>query len=320
MADFKALKNRQSKSLRQQLADTRPATREEVDPRILEPDWKQLAEGEELVVRFLVAKEGPNIIKRSQHFIQHNGNYFVNWCIYNTPEKHKCPACAYANNAYNNEDKKTGGNFGAQHTYFVNAYIITCSYNEEVEGTVRIIPFKKQIFKELDAFMASTGKYSKNPEKFAQFAYEDGSFDPLNPFSGADFIYNVTLKTIGRNTGPSYDGCRFDKPSVLCGFSEDVIEEIYNNTHDLSFLTPETLSPEEFSAKFEKFVYAEEKTFAPQQPKEVPAVPKFTNTAAPTLEEEEEETPKPKNISNPKFRSSPVNDRLSKFMDVELEE
>jgi len=220
------------------------------DERIWKPKMNMDKGKGTAIVRFLPSYEGnPFEEVKSYQFAGPGGNY---WDLALQTIGEKDPVQLAAINAFRkakadgderlrNEAKK----FLPKSQFYANVYIVKDEENPENEGKVKIFQFGKQIY----SFI----------EKAIQPEFDDE--DPMDPFDlwdGADFKIRMIAKTIpDSKTGksvkvPNYENSEFDRQSEFMDGDEDKIEELLEQTVDLTeFVDPKKFkSFDEVAAKF----------------------------------------------------------------------
>lgn len=222
------------------------------DERIWKPKFNKEKGKGTAIVRFLTPKSGdPFVHVQSYQFTGPGGNF---WDLALQTIGEKDPVQLAAISAFRkakedgDESLKTyAKRFIPTSTYYANVYIVKDEENPENEGKVKIFQFGRQIFQFIEKAIT--------PE------FDD--VDPIDPFDfwdGADFKIRMVGKEIpDKKTGkkimvPNYENSEFDKSSQFLDGDDDAINEVYEQTFDLSeFVAPERFkSFDEVAALFKK--------------------------------------------------------------------
>lgn len=207
------------------------------DERIWKPKFNKDKGKGTAIVRFLIPKEGdPFVEVKSYSFNGPGGNYWdLARCTIGEDDPIQIAAIngfrkakAEGDESLKNYCKK----FLPKSSYYANVYVIRDEENPENEGKVMIYEFGRQIF----GFI----------EKLLQPEFDD--VDPSDPFDYWEGR-NFKIRMVGREipdsrTGnkivvPNYEQSEFEPPSAFMDGDEDKIEEIYEQTYDLSsFVDP----------------------------------------------------------------------------------
>lgn len=207
------------------------------DERIWKPKFNADKGKGTCIVRFLTPMEGnPFEEVKSYSFTGPGGNFYD---LARQTIGEDDPVQIAAINAFRKakaEDderlKKYAKNFLPGSKFFANVYIIKDEENPENEGKVKIFQFGRQIYKII--------------EDAIQPEFDDQ--EPLDPFdfwTGANFKIRMIGKEIpdsrtGKKiTVPSYENSEFDRVSEFMDGDDDKIDEIFQQTYDLSeFVDP----------------------------------------------------------------------------------
>jgi len=112
-------------------------------------------------------------------------------------------------------------------TYFSNIYVVKDPAHPENEGKVFIFKYGKKIFEKISSAL--------KPE------FEDESpIDAFDLWTGANFKLKVRMA----DGYPNYDKSEFETPSVLGGFEDEDLEELWKKCNSLK----EFVSPENFKS------------------------------------------------------------------------
>lgn len=208
------------------------------DERIWKPKFNADKGKGTAIVRFLTPKEGdPFVEQQSYSFNGPGGNYYDK-ALQTIGEKDPIQLAAISafRKAKNDGDQRLreqAKKWLPKSQYYANVLVIKDEENPENEGKVKIFMFGRQIY----GFI----------EKAIQPEFDDE--DPMDPFDfweGADFKIRMIGKEIPdqRNPGskvlvPNYENSEFARPSEFLDGDEDKIEEIFEQTYDLSeFVDP----------------------------------------------------------------------------------
>lgn len=212
------------------------------DERIWKPKFNQEKGKGTAIVRFLTPKDGdPFVELKTYSFNGPGGNFWgnarqtigeddpVQIAGINGFRKAK----AEGDERLKEECKK----FLPRSQFYANVLVIKDEENPENEGKVKIFQFGKQIY----SFI----------EKAIEPEFDD--VDPMDPFcywGGANFRIRMVGREIpDQRTGkkimvPNYEQSSFDGQSELFDGDEDAIDEIFQQTFDLS----EFVAPEKFKS------------------------------------------------------------------------
>ena len=112
-------------------------------------------------------------------------------------------------------------------TYFSNIYVVKDPAHPENEGKVFLFKYGKKIFEKISSAL--------KPE------FEDESpIDAFDLWTGANFKLKVRMA----DGYPNYDKSEFETPSVLGGFEDEDLEELWKKCNSLK----EFVSPENFKS------------------------------------------------------------------------
>lgn len=212
------------------------------DERIWKPKFNPEKGKGTAIVRFLTPKDGdPFVELKTYSFNGPGGNFWgnarqtigeddpVQIAAINGFRKAK----AEGDERLKEECKK----FLPRSQFYANVLVIKDEENPENEGKVKIFQFGKQIY----SFI----------EKAIEPEFDD--VDPMDPFcywGGANFRIRMVGREIpDSRTGkkimvPNYEQSGFDSPSELFDGDEDAIDEIFQQTFDLT----EFIAPEKFKS------------------------------------------------------------------------
>jgi hypothetical protein len=222
------------------------------DERIWKPKFNQEKGKGTAIVRFLTPKDGdPFIELKSYSFNGPKGNFWGN-ALQTIGEKDPVQIAAINGfkkaKAEGDERLKTEcKKFLPRSQFYANVLVIKDEENPENEGKVKIFQFGRQIY----SFI----------EKAIEPEFDDvDPFDPFCYWGGADFKIRMVGREIpdsrtGKKvTVPNYEASSFDSPSELFDGDEDQIDEIFQQTFDLSeFVAPEKFkSFDEVADQFQK--------------------------------------------------------------------
>jgi hypothetical protein len=160
-------------------------------------------------------------VKIFSHGFQGPGGWLIDNCL--TTKGDKCPVCEHNNKLWNSgveANKKVARDQKRKLTYIANVYIVSDPKHPENEGKVKLFKFGKKIFDKITEAM--------DPE------FEDET--PINPFDmwkGANFKLKIRKVDGYQN----YDKSEFESPSVLGGFHDVQLEEIWKSEYSLAGMT-----------------------------------------------------------------------------------
>lgn len=213
------------------------------DERIWKPKFNPEKGKGTAIVRFLPPVEGdPFVEVKSYSFNGPGGNY---WDLALQTIGEKDPIQLAAISAFCKAKHDGDERLRSQakkwlpgSKFYANVYIIKDEENPENEGKVKIFMFGKQIYNFI--------------EKAIQPEFDDvDPYDPFDLWEGADFKIRMVGKKIPDSkdsskmvTVPNYENSEFDRPSEFMDGDEDQLEEIVEQTHDLS----EFVDPKKFKS------------------------------------------------------------------------
>lgn len=321
MSLLKKLKNKSSSNLKslQEKIEKEQGGGDNRDPRIWKPKLNKEAASTTVTVRFLPAIEGePFVQKLSYSFNGPGGNFFgpARQMIQGEKDPVQLAAISAFRKAKAEDDsalREKAKKFLPKRTYYANVFVVTADHQKECEGKNFIWMFGPAIYNKLKAAI--------QPE------YDD--VEPIDPFdfwAGHDFKIRMKPKEIpdSRNPGqkvlvPDYDDSEFAKePSEFMGGDEEVLEEIFSKTYDLSeFVSTEGIDDFDTVAKKFKDVmghpynwlspegvsdHVEEKYSEPEK-----SEPAAEEKSEPAVDHDEESTPEPESTtSEPEDDEDPV--------------
>lgn len=174
------------------------------------------------VIRFLPAPIGEDVpfIRYWTHGFQGPGGWYIENSLSSIGKPD--PVMELNGKLWNSgiESNKDIARKQKRNLHFVsNIYVVKDPANPENEGKVFLFKYGQKIFEKINAKM--------HPE------FEDET--PVNPFdlwTGCNFRMKVVMKGGFWN----YDASKFDDVSVLGGFDDEKLEEIYNQQHSLQEL------------------------------------------------------------------------------------
>lgn len=222
------------------------------DDRIWKPKFNADKGKGTAIVRFLTPKSGDPFVHVMTYQFQGPGGNF--WDLARQTIGEKDPVQLAAISAFrkakadgDEELKAYAKRFIPSSQYYANVLVIKDEENPENEGKVMIYQFGRQIFSFIEKAIT--------PE------FDD--VEPMDPFDyweGADFKIRMVGREIpDRRTGkkitvPNYENSEFDSVSSLFDGDEEKLDEIYQQTYDLSeFISPEKFkSFEEVAEQFKK--------------------------------------------------------------------
>jgi hypothetical protein len=201
------------------------------------------------------------------HGFQGPGGWLIDKCL--TTKGDKCPVCEHNNKLWNSgieANKEVVRKQKRKLDYYANIYIVSDPKHPENEGKVKLFRFGKKIFDKITEAM--------NPQ------FEDET--PINPFdmwSGANFKLKIRKVDGFQN----YDKSEFESPSVLGGFDDDKLEQIWKTEHSLKELTSdkEFKTYDDLKARLEKVLGLNGETPMPK-------------TTVETIKEQARKAPAPK--------------------------
>lgn len=239
MANLAALKKKRGanlKKLQEKLEQANQGGRPR-DERIWKPKFNADKGKGTCVVRFLPAKDGDPFVEEMTYSFNGPGGNFYGLARQTLGEDD--PVQIAAINAFRKakaEDDKNlreqAKKFLPKRQYYANVYVIKDQEVPDNEGKVFIWKFGPAIYNKIKAVI--------QPE------FDD--VEPMDPFDlweGADFKIRMVGKEIPDSktgkmvTVPNYDNSEFDKASEFMDSDEDQLEEIVDQTYDLSeFIDP----------------------------------------------------------------------------------
>lgn len=222
------------------------------DDRIWKPKFNKEKGKGRCVVRFLPAKTGEPFAERSNYsFTGRGGNFYD---VARRSDGLEDPVQIAAISAFRQAKatgdealKKRAIGWLPKSRYFANVYIVKDEEVPENEGKVFVFEYGPAI----NSFIEK----AINPE------FDDVEpFDPFDLWAGADFTIRMVGKDIpDKKTGkkvtvPNYDESSFGQPSEFMGGDEEVLEQIFEQTYDLTEFsgTDKMKSFEDVAARFEK--------------------------------------------------------------------
>lgn len=215
------------------------------DPRIWKPKFNADKGKGTCIVRFLTPKAGdPFVEVKSYNFRGKGGNYYGNALQTLGLED---PIQIAAINGFRKAKAEKNPTLKKEMTkllpkskFYANVYIVKDEEQPENEGKVFIWQFGPAIYKKIKDVIT--------PE------FEDQEpFDPFDYWEGAEFVVRMVGTEIPDSetgkmiTVPNYDKSSFSKQSEFMDGDDDKIDEVYQQTYDLS----EFVDPEKFPS-FEK--------------------------------------------------------------------
>lgn len=213
----------------------------EIDTRRFSPTIKNEAKYYNAIVRFLPQADlsAPLYVEKFSHGFQENGQWFIEECPTTLGAGNKCPVCESNRNAYATKDQaliNRAKDRKRKKVYIANVLVIKDKQNPQNEGKVMYWQFPKTIFDLINL--------KWNPES----EYDEKS-QPFCPVTG--FALNLVMKYDEKTKYPTYLGSQFMSSKSLG--SDDVIEAIMNQTHDLGeFVSPTKIKS--YEALTERFV------------------------------------------------------------------
>lgn len=223
------------------------------DERIWKPKFNQDKGKGTAIVRFLTPKDGePFVEVKNYSFNGPGGNFWgVARQTIGEDDPVQIAAISAFRKAKNDGDERLrekAKKWLPRSQFYANVLVIRDEENPENEGKVKIFQFGRQIF----GFI----------EKAIKPEFDDEEpMDPFDYWTGADFKIRMIGREIPdqRNPGqkilvPNYENSEFDRPSEFKDGDEDAIEEIFEQTYDLSeFVSDDKVkSYDEVAELFEK--------------------------------------------------------------------
>jgi len=180
------------------------------------------------VIRFLPAPAGEDddFVQVFSHAFQGPGGWYIENSL--TTIGRKDPLAEMNRelwNTGNKSDQDVVRKRKRKLSYYSNIYVVKDPANPQNEGKVFLFKYGKKIFEKISSAL--------KPE------FEDET--PVNAFDlwkGANFKLKVRMA----DGYPNYDKSEFEEPSVLGGFDDDQLEEIWKKEHSLK----EFISEENF--------------------------------------------------------------------------
>jgi len=201
------------------------------DERIWKPKLQTGKDKGTAVVRFLTPKEGDPFVQLMQYQFKDKGGNFWDNALQTIGEKD--PVQLAAINAFRKAKadgdqslREYAKKFMPRRSYYANVLVIKDESEPENEGKVKIFKFGPMIF----SFI----------EKASMPEFDDmEAFDPFDYWDGADFKIRMVKDTMPGSDGktievPTYKDSAFDKSSALFDGDDEKIDEIYQQTYDLS--------------------------------------------------------------------------------------
>lgn len=253
LAQLKKSRGENLKQLQKKLEDSKQGGGGRAqDPRIWKPKFNKDKGKGRCVIRFLPSKHGdPFVVQQTYSFNGKGGNFYD---LARRGFDLEDPVQIAAINAF--RKAKAEGDQGLKDRaiawlpksrYFANIYVVKDEEAPENEGKVFIFEYGPAIHGFIDKAI--------NPE------FDDvKELDPFDLWGGADFIIRMIGKEIpDRKTGkkvmvPNYDESGFGKRSEFMQGDEEILEQIFEQTHDLSEFhdVSKVKSFDEVAERFEK--------------------------------------------------------------------
>jgi hypothetical protein len=223
------------------------------------------------VIRFLPAPgvdgdDGLPWVKIFNHGFQGPGGWYIENSL--TTLGQKDPVSEYNSQLWNSgidANKEVARKQKRRLSYIANIYVVEDPKNPENEGKVFLYKFGKKIFDKINEAM--------NPQ------FEDEkAVNPFDLWAGANFKLKIRKVEGYQN----YDKSEFESPSVLGGFDDDKLEQIWKKEYSLKeFLLPENFkSYDELKARLDKVLGVDGSAPVPrttvEQAKAAPAARKAT--------------------------------------------
>jgi len=193
-----------------------------IDDRIWKPAMGKDNVGS-AVIRFLPVAEGNELpwAKVWSHAFQGPGGWYIENSL--TTIGQQDPIAELNRQLWNSgldSDKEVARKQKRKLSYYANIYVLKDPANPQNEGKVMLYKFGKKIFDKINEAM--------QPE----FGDQE-SIDPFDFWQGADF--NLRIKKVAGFW--NYDSSSFARPSVLGGFGDAELKQIYDQLHDLREFT-----------------------------------------------------------------------------------
>lgn len=252
MSKLAALKKKRGsnlKKLQEKLEQSQQGSRPR-DERIWKPKFDKDKGKGVCIVRFLPASEGEPFVHQMSYSFNGPGGNFYGLARQTIGEDDPVQIAAIngfvkAKNEGDKNLKEQTKKFLPKHQYFANVYIVKDEEVPENEGKVFIWQFGPAIYKKVEAAI--------KPE------YDDEEpMDPFDLWEGADFKIRMKgteipdSRTGKKVTVPNYDDSEFMKQSEFMDGDEDKLEEIVEQTYELSeFIDPKLF--DDFDKVAERF-------------------------------------------------------------------
>lgn len=182
-----------------------------------------------------------------------NGKYISIPCLKTWGRQEQCPACEvrFAELKIGTEAAKAKARLLRQKTvHLVNVYIVESPKSEDV-GKVKIMRYGAELDKVIKA--AVNGE---DAEEFGKRVF-DLSVD------GCDLRIKVDVKGVGKDAMPTYAASKFLSKKRDLGLSQNDIQGILSQAHDLTTLVPERLSNEKIEALLNEHYFTNQDRPAP---------------------------------------------------------
>jgi len=237
LSQLKKSRKEKLATLQKKLEENKGGTNYTKDERIWKPKFNKEKGKGTCIVRFLQPKAGDPMVELKTNSFKVNGkNFWENARqTLDLEDPLQIAAISCFQKAKQCEDKTEAERFKKEgklylpgSKYWANVLIIKDEECPENEGKVMIYEFGRQIFLMIE---------SKLQPKFE----DDEVMNPFDYWEGANFKIRMVGKDIpdqqnpGKNvTVPNYEESSFMNPSELFDGDDDQIDEVYQQTHDLS--------------------------------------------------------------------------------------
>lgn len=212
-------------------------TNYEKDSRLWKPEVDKSGSGF-AVIRFLPTptSDKSDYVKIYSHQFKVGGRWFIENCP--TTLGDSCYVCSKNSELWNTETKENQEIVRQRKRktkYIANILVISDPKNKANEGKVFLFEFGTKIFEKITTAI--------NPE-----FDDEASFNPFDPFDGADFKLKIRNYEGYRN----YDKSEFSSCSPLFDDDHDLLEKVLDSTYSLKeFIDPKLFKSEaELAKKF----------------------------------------------------------------------
>ena len=233
LAQLKKNRGKSLKNLQEKLEQSSGGGGAPRDERIWKPAFNKDKGKGTAIVRFLTPQAGDPFVEVKSYSFSGNGGNFWGTALQTVGKDDPVQLAAISafRKAKNDGDQRLreqAKKWLPNSQFYANVYIVKDEENPENEGKVKIMRFGRQIF----GFI----------EKALKPEFDDQEpMDPFDFWEGAELRIRMIGKEIpdSRNPGqkvlvPNYENSEFARPSEFMDGDEDKIEEVLEQTHDLS--------------------------------------------------------------------------------------